>query len=249
MSNRLSADTFSNKLYNSLPPLYRKEDEKVDYSLQRYLQIMCDGGFSIVIEETNGLLDLSNPEKIPSDALSLLFKQYGLEISADIPEFYLRKLLPMLGFLYKRKGTLAAIDYITSSITEVKAIITLDENFDQNYHVTIDFEIEVDYLNIENTPNAEQLLSIIKKFIPFYLDIDILITYKLIHTDDFEVSISNTDSMMSDSYYFNNASDNITIGNEGVGSVFGNAIFGKSVFNKTHLQISDSYVDVVNRIS
>ena len=80
MSKLLNSEDFGLTLYNTLPPLYRAEDEKVSFALKRYLQTVSDGGFKEIIDEINGLINLIDPEKTPSEVLPIMFEHYGLKI-------------------------------------------------------------------------------------------------------------------------------------------------------------------------
>ena len=174
MSKLLDPNTFGEKLYNTLPQMYRSDDATVEYALKRYLQALSDGGFSHVINELNGLLDLNDPDKCPKEFLELVFKQYGFEAFNGIPEVYLRKLLPLLGELYNRKGTTTVIEYLTSVISGIKTYIALSPNFAQDYTVNLRFEMDWDE---QNFPNRDQLLRIIKEFIPFFVEVVVVLIY------------------------------------------------------------------------
>lgn len=174
MSKLLDPNTFGEKLYNTLPQMYRSDDATVGYALRRYLQSTAEGGFSHVISEINDLLDLNDPDKCPEEFLELVFKQYGFEAFNGIPEVYLRKLLPLLGELYNRKGTTTVIEYLTSVISGIKTDIAVSPNFSQDYTVNLRFEMDWDE---QNFPNKNQLLRIIKEFIPFFVEVVVVLIY------------------------------------------------------------------------
>ena len=75
MSIRLKSDEFREKLFNSLPNLYKNIDKDNKDALYRYLCALVDGGFSYIIQENNGLLDLNDPDNTLSEVLPLLYEQ------------------------------------------------------------------------------------------------------------------------------------------------------------------------------
>lgn len=176
MSKILSQEDFGTKLYNSLPPMYRVADADVNYALKRFLEALADGGFAKVIEEINGFLTLIDPDKVDEELLPILFKHYGLEVFNGIPTMYLRKLLPLISDIYNIKGTVTAVEYLTSVVSGVKSSIELSEEFTENH--TINVNLEMNYGDTQtDIPDQEQLLRIIKEFIPFYCDVLIVYLY------------------------------------------------------------------------
>lgn len=183
MSKLLDSKTFGEKvLYNALPQMYHNADSMVDYALKRYLQVLSDGGFSFVVEEANGILNLNDPERTPSEVLSVLFEQYGLPLFNGIPEIYLRKLLPILGDLYARKGATTVIEYLTSIISDVKTDVVLSPDFLNDYHIDLKLEMDYDQTGARDLPDREQLLRIIKEFLPFFVETTIVFVYMFYET-------------------------------------------------------------------
>lgn len=182
MSKVMDSKTFSGKLYNTLPVMYHNADSMVDYALKRYLQVLSDGGYSFVVDELNGILNLNDPERTPSEVLGILFEQYGLPLFNGIPEVYLRKLLPILGDLYARKGATTVIEYLTSIISDVKTDIVISPDFLNDYHVDLRLEMDYDQTDARDLPDREQLLRIIKEFLPFFIEVTIIFVYLFYET-------------------------------------------------------------------
>lgn len=178
----MDSKTFSEKLYNTLPVMYHNADSMVDYALKRYLQVLSDGGYSFVVDELNGILNLNDPERTPSEVLGVLFEQYGLPLFNGIPEVYLRKLLPILGDLYARKGATTVIEYLTSIISDVKTDIVISPDFLNDYHVDLRLEMDYDQTGARDLPDREQLLRIIKEFLPFFIEVTIIFVYLFYET-------------------------------------------------------------------
>lgn len=177
MSTTLNGTKFGERLYDTLPRLYHSEDEMVDFALKRYLQVLADGGYAYVIDELNGILDLNDPTKTPAEVLPVLFEQYGLPIFNGIPEAYLRKLLPILRDLYARKGATTVIEYLTSIISDVKSEVIISPDFKENYHIDIRLEMDYDQQGARDLPDREQLLRIIKEFLPFFIEVTFIFSY------------------------------------------------------------------------
>lgn len=177
MSTTLNGTKFGERLYDTLPHLYHSEDEMVDFALKRYLQSLADGGYAYVIDELNGILDLNDPTKTPAEVLPVLFEQYGLPIFNGIPEAYLRKLLPILRDLYARKGATTVIEYLTSIISDVKSEVIISPDFKENYHIDIRLEMDYDQQGARDLPDREQLLRIIKEFLPFFIEVTFIFSY------------------------------------------------------------------------
>lgn len=177
MSTTLNGTKFGERLYDTLPHLYHSEDEMVDFALKRFLQALADGGYAYVIDELNGILDLNDPTKTPAEVLPVLFEQYGLPIFNGIPEAYLRKLLPILRDLYARKGATTVIEYLTSIISDVKSEVIISPDFKENYHIDIRLEMDYDQQGARDLPDREQLLRIIKEFLPFFIEVTFIFSY------------------------------------------------------------------------
>lgn len=177
MSRILDNENFGLKLYNTLPRSYREDDTFTKFALKRYLQALADGGFSNVIKEINGLLDIVNPDKIRTEDLPELFKSYGMEIFNGIPETYLRKLLPVVSELYSMKGTFTAVEFLTSIISGVKSTVEVDTDFDINHGVNVRLEMDYEAEGIKGLPDKNQLLRIIEEYVPFFCNVVVIYTY------------------------------------------------------------------------
>lgn len=169
MSNILNPDTFGDKLYNRLPALYRTEDLNNNLALKRYLESLSEGGFSKLIDEMNGLLNIVDPEKTPHKILKYLFGQYGITMFQDVDEKLLRKLLQIISNVLSRKGSKSTIYYIASILTGCECVInyTIEDGI---YLLKISFEVE-DESQLLSESDKNFLEFILKDYIPFYWDI------------------------------------------------------------------------------
>ena len=204
MSSILSSEDFGKKLYQTLPPIYREDDSKVNFALKRYLEALADGGFAKVIDEINNLMTLVDPNKIPSELLPILYHSYGLDIFHGIPENYLRKLLPMVSKLFSYKGTTTAIEYLTNVVSGIKTSMTTSgtnsyfetgdpfgvavfNSSENNIDVTLDLDFDATTNRGFEMPDREQLLRIVKEFLPFFCDVTIIYAYFFSETFNIEM--------------------------------------------------------------
>lgn len=171
----LDSKDFGLKIYNKFPPKYREDDASQSYALQRFLESLSDGGFSHIIDDTNNLISLVNPNTVESKFLPILYKQFGLEISNEIPENYLRYLLPKLGVAWSQKGTLSILEFITTSLSGVK--VSSELSYDENGDPLITVFLEMDYNIGDYFPDAEQFLKLLNMFLPFYVDKNLVYSY------------------------------------------------------------------------
>lgn len=177
MSKTLDAKTFGDRLYKSLPEMYRSEDAEVNFTLKRYLQALSEGGFSKVIEETNNILSLVDSEKVDEKLLPLLFKSYGFDIFHGVPEAYLRKLLPMVSELFSMKGSLTSVEYLTALISGVKSSVKVSDTFKTDHAVDVILEMDYGAEQSKELPDREQLLRIVREFVPFFCNVTIVYAY------------------------------------------------------------------------
>lgn len=197
MSNFLSSENFGLKLYNKFPIKYREDDADVDFALKRFLEALSDGGFKYSIEEINGIADIIDPNRTPTDILPTLFEQFGLEVFNGIPENYLRYLLPRLGEAWSKKGSLNVLEYVTSSLTNIKnsTIIVYDENHNPTVEITLKMdEAKGDYYFPE--ADTGKFNRILNNFVPFYCDL------VLIYSSLFEEVEDKISGSEDEDFYF-----------------------------------------------
>lgn len=184
MSNLIDPKSFGLKLYDRFPEAYKEDDRETGYTLKRYMETAGEG-FSAALEEMNGIADLIDPLKIPSEHLGKMFSSYGLELFYGIPEPFLRNLIPVIGKLFARKGTLSSIEFLTSLISGVETTIDLSSFLEDN---TLRVHLYIDYDKVGNTfPSQEQLVRIANEFMPFYCNI--VIFYTFYYADKVKVNI------------------------------------------------------------
>lgn len=177
MAIMLEGSRFGERLYGTLPSMYRYIDTTTEYALERYLQVANLGGFTPVINELNGEVNLIDPDKTPEDVLPIAFEHYGLAIFNGLPDIFLRKMLPMISELYARKGTPTVIEYLTSLLTGVKTTVEIDPDFDENYGININLEMDYGSDTSNELPDRDQMLRIINEFMPFFCNVLVVYSY------------------------------------------------------------------------
>ena len=245
MSNVLNSEDYGLKIYNRFPPKYREDDVSQHNALKRYLQALNEGGFKYIIENTNKIMDLIDPNAVEASLLGIMFQQYGLSIFNGIPEEYLRYLLPRLGEAWSKKGSLEAIEFITTSVSGVKTTIDIDYDSSGNPLVTVNFEM--DYALGDYFPNNDQFKKLLVNFIPFYCDTNMVYYYlfyekQILIVKDEE--LLNIHQNIEESSIFKTRDLN----NSENTALLGKAVFGKAILNYTGID-SDEWEDNIKEIS
>lgn len=184
----MNSEGFGLKIYERFPPRYQEDDADNRFALRRYLDACGDGGFKYGIDEWNGILNFANPDQATSQALPLLYEQYGLPIFNGIPEQYLRYLLPRLGRAWQKKGGIDVIEFVASALAGVRTNTTV--KYDQDNNVDIDLRLEMDYALGDYFPDTKQLYRLLEKFLPFYLGMTIIYVY--VFHDEFSIHGEDT---------------------------------------------------------
>lgn len=175
----INENTFTDSLYDKLPSVYREEDYKIGKPLYRYLQASNEGGFSLVIRDSNGFLYLVDPETCPEAIFPYLYGSFGLTYYEDIPIKYHRRFLSNIGALMKRRGTNAAVKYLVRVLTGLEVELSYERRYDEEGKCTGRFlTIQLLIDSIEDTENVQVSIEVIKKFIktqvPFYITPEII---------------------------------------------------------------------------
>lgn len=175
MEYNLNSKDFGLKIYNKFPASYKEDDFKVNLALKRYMQSIGDGGFKHVIDDINKMTSLVNPNTCSMDILKALFNQYGFTDIYNVPEDYLRFLLPMLSTAWGKKGSISVVESIISIISGIDARTDIEYRADGSIHVTI--RLEMDFELSDYFPDTKQFHRIAKSFLPFYTDNSMLYSY------------------------------------------------------------------------
>ena len=171
----LSSENFGLKIYDRFPPSYREDDVKEKFALKRYLQVLGDGGFKPVIEDINGLTLHVNPRTTQSVVLPYLAEQYGLEVFHGIPDDYLRFLIPLLSNVWEKKGSVEVLDSIVQVVSGVKSQSEVLYDSQDNPYIKVKLEMDYNFGNY--FPDADKFNRLLRKFIPYYVDLGLVYDY------------------------------------------------------------------------
>lgn len=245
MSSIFNGDDFGLKIYNRFPPKYREDDVGQNYALKRYLQSLSDGGFKYAIDEISGLTSIIDYSTVDAKVLPILFKQYGLEVFNGIPEEYLRYLLPRLGEAWSKKGSLSAIDFISSSIAGVKT--STEVTYDEQDNPNVAIRLEMDYTLGNYFPEVSQFLRLLENFVPFYCNLGILYSYffqeqgyvKGVDTDH-DIKVSDIHEESTNFSLWSHINEN--------SSVFGRAVLGFAVMGVRDITADEVENNIVQEV-
>ena len=197
----LDSKKFAEKIYEKFPVKYRQDDLENNLALRKFILSAGDGGFSYIIDKTNGLLDLIDPEKTPKSVLPVMYEQYGLTVFNGIPEEYLRHFINSLGEAWENKGSLDVIDYVSTSLSGILTNTQIE--YQDNGVVSVDVQLEMDYSLTKYFPDAKQFKRILQNFIPFYCDL--VYTYKYNFFENCGLKIKDTSNTSFSTFADENA--------------------------------------------
>ena len=244
MSNILNSEDFGLKIYNRFPPKYREDDASHDYALMRYLQALADGGFKYSIDEINGIHSLVDPQNADAKVLSILFKQYGLELFNGIPEQYLRYILPRLGEAWSKKGSLSVVEFITSSLTGVKT--STEVEYDDFDNPTINVRLEMDYTLDGYLPESSQFTRLLKYFIPFYCDLVLMYSYLFNESQVLNCKDSESTDVIIHSAPIQYVEGELSLTQSSEEELRRSALVGEAVFGISVFGSKPKYRDTIN---
>jgi hypothetical protein len=135
MANKFDVD-FGEFLYNRLPEIYRTEDANNSYTLEKFLDVLNEGGFKTIIDKLNGLDNLIDIDNIPAEYLKHTCSLFGFDYSTlddsynpVLPEWFIRRLLSNIMPLLRKKGTKSCINYIARELTGFKSSVIENKDF------------------------------------------------------------------------------------------------------------------------
>lgn len=161
-----SSKLFDFMYYESLPAVYRKED---DGTLENYLDSIVSSAYADIIDGEENLPNLINPLKCPEEFLPYLSWCYGLTYYPSIPAIYYRKILNNITELNRRRGTKGCLRYLCRVLTGMEINITYEELSKSSRILTIELLAE-SIADVTNMDLSIQVISVfIKGFVPYYI--------------------------------------------------------------------------------
>ena len=186
----LDSSIFGDKIYNKFPSKYRADDVNTGYALKRFIFALSEGGFKYIIDDTNGLLNLIRSDTSRPDVLKALYEQYGMEVFNGIPEEYLRRFLPFLADASSYRGSLTAIDFISTSVTGIPTTTEIVAN-DEDNSIDVTVTLELTSSVLKYFPDYNQLTRILENFIPFYCTLYVVYNYSYGDEDSFHLFVGH----------------------------------------------------------
>lgn len=193
-ANKFNSSFMSNYLYNKLPQVYRNYDNQE--LLKRFIEVMCEGGYINVLNETHNIMDLLDVDKCPSKFLPLLCSYYGYEYNLEIPELFQRRLLKYMVDVYKRKGTKSSIKFIARELTGFESEIIENKDFDEEqiritkwdkrfeHYRNFILKLTAPYENSQLYNKEEIVVKIINNFLPTNSQVLVITAYWFLDEKD-----------------------------------------------------------------
>jgi len=160
------------RIYRNLPKHFRNADEKQRLQLKRYLDILVSGGFKPLREETEGLLDLINIEKIPAKYLPHLASELGFVFPYDLDEQTQRTYIKNAVLSYRLKGTKDALAFMIRELTQFKTDLDIDED-----NKTLEIRLEVDLERHDFLNYVEKVDFLVEEYAPPFKSFDLINTF------------------------------------------------------------------------
>lgn len=134
------------RVYNNLPKSFRNADVGQRQQLKRYLDIIVSGGFSPLREETKGILNLIDFDKISAEYLPHLASDLGFRFPYDLDEQTQRIYIKNAVTSYRMKGTKKALLFMLRELTKFKVTVSVNED---DKVLTVTMEVDLDRQDIE----------------------------------------------------------------------------------------------------
>lgn len=194
MSSKYNSSFMSNYLYNKLPQVYRNYDNQE--LLKRFIEVMSEGGYINVLNDTHNIMDLLDVDKCPSKFLPLLCSYYGYEYNLEIPELFQRRLLKYIVDVYKRKGTKSSIKFIARELTGFESDIIENKDFDEEqiritkwdkrfeHYRNFILRLTAPYENSQLYNKEDIVIKIINNFLPTNSQVLVITVYWFLDEKD-----------------------------------------------------------------
>lgn len=163
-------------IYEKLPQIFRDEDNTTDYQLERFLEALDEGGFSLVEEHLKELEKIYLTTEVDLEYLKKLGKMFGYDYQEDLREDFQRRLISILPLLYRAKGTKPVIQYVAREVTGYDCEIT--ENFEGDRNRVKFLMTSVDKENSTLYPVSKALMQ---KTVDLFLPVNINPLYVVLY--------------------------------------------------------------------
>lgn len=161
--------------YRCTPVVYMEYDAEQGFPLYRFLASMIMGGYALSIQDIEGILDLTDPEKCPDKFFPFLYESFGLEYFPDIDIKYHRRFLANYGELNRRRGTYSCVKFLVRVLTSLESELRYfrgeNEKGEYGRHliVTLKVSSSEDILNLDLTFGV--ISDFLALFLPYYITV------------------------------------------------------------------------------
>jgi phage tail-like protein len=166
------------RLYQSLPKIYRTKDIDNKFQLKRYLEILIGGGLSPVYKDAQGLASLTDIDKVPSQFLPFLASALGFTFPYDLDEQTRRAYIKTAVASYRIKGTKPALEFMIRELTRFHTQVDVD-----NATKKLDVRLEVDMSRQDFDKVVDKVDFIVKEYAPAYSEYRLINTFIFIEPD------------------------------------------------------------------
>ena len=156
-------------VYNSLPQTYVRMDEP-STTLYRYLSAIIEGGYASVLQDSENLSNLLDPQKCPEEFLQFFYRSFGLTYFPDIAPIYHRRILENLGGIIQRRGTYSCISFLARAVTGTTVGLEYYRDPVDNHRVLRVIVICDSLDQLERLDTEIEVLSrFLRDYVPFYI--------------------------------------------------------------------------------
>lgn len=163
------------RLYQQLPQIYRDEDSKIGYPLLRFLELIDEGGVSVLEEYIQNHYKLTDIDQTPEEFIDVIADTIGLEFLFDTTPSQKRNLIKMAREIYERKGTVRGIELFVEYVTGYQDVSITNENPEDR-----SFDIKIGIPD-ENPVKSEvfipQLHRVLRMYAPFPSIVTIVLSF------------------------------------------------------------------------
>lgn len=160
------------RLYYLLPKNFRNADLSNRQQLKRFLDIIVEGGFGPLHEETRNILSLIDFDRVPAEYLPYLASALGFKFPYDLDEQTQRTYVKNAVKSYRMKGTETALTFMIRELTRFKTDIQIDEE-----NRRLDVRLEVDMGRQDFNKVVDKVDFLVREYAPPFKEYNLVNTF------------------------------------------------------------------------
>lgn len=160
------------RLYYLLPKNFRNEDAENKKQLKRFFEIVVEGGFEPLHEETKNILSLIDFDRVPAEYLPHLASALGFKFPYDLDEQTQRTYIKNAVKSYRMKGTETALTFMIRELTRFKTDIQIDEDKRR-----LDVRLEVDMGRQDFNKVVDKVDFLVREYAPPFKEYNLINTF------------------------------------------------------------------------